>query len=215
MKKIFIGLVIFLTAALILMTACQPIVPTTECAEDYECVPEQCCHATDCIPSSQKQVCTELCTNLCVPGTIDCGGYCSCNTGQCTAHYAISITQTSCAQDSDCACGKNIATGECFYGNKDYVNVSQQCPDFCTGIAGNLEIKCVDNKCVQQVKAECTTDSDCIPAECCHATDCKPGTEVPECAAVLCSAICMPGTIDCGGGCACENGKCVAELNDL
>ncbi len=53
-----------------------------------------------------------------------------------------------CMQDSDCACGKNAA-GDCFYGNKDYVNVSQQCPDFCTGIAAMFEIKCVENECTQ------------------------------------------------------------------
>jgi hypothetical protein len=54
-----------------------------------------------------------------------------------------------CEQDSDCACGKSIETGDCFYGNKAFVNTSQQCPDFCTGIAGNLVIKCVDNTCKQ------------------------------------------------------------------
>jgi len=54
-----------------------------------------------------------------------------------------------CEQDSDCACGKSIETGDCFYGNKAFVDTSQQCPDFCTGIAGNLVIKCVDNICKQ------------------------------------------------------------------
>ena len=54
-----------------------------------------------------------------------------------------------CEQDNDCACGKDIETGNCFYGNKNYVEVSEQCPDFCTGIAGNLIIKCVDNTCTQ------------------------------------------------------------------
>ena len=54
-----------------------------------------------------------------------------------------------CEQDSDCACGKSIETGDCFYGNKAFVDTSQQCPDFCTGIAGNLVIECVDNTCKQ------------------------------------------------------------------
>lgn len=55
-----------------------------------------------------------------------------------------------CEQDSDCKCGKKINTEDCFYGNKNYVNASQQCPDFCTGIAGNLRIKCINNKCEQE-----------------------------------------------------------------
>lgn len=54
-----------------------------------------------------------------------------------------------CSQDQDCSCGTHIETGECFYGNKNYVNTSQQCPDFCTGISGDLDIKCVNEKCVQ------------------------------------------------------------------
>lgn len=59
-------------------------------------------------------------------------------------------TEKYCEVDADCACGVHTGTtGNCFYGNKKYVNTLQQCPDFCTGIAGNLGIKCVDNGCEQ------------------------------------------------------------------
>lgn len=58
-----------------------------------------------------------------------------------------------CSVDADCVCGgidKN--TGDCFVGNKLYssanVDFSKDCPDFCTGIAGHLETKCVGNKCM-------------------------------------------------------------------
>ncbi|MBN2459232.1 hypothetical protein JXB28_03015 [Candidatus Woesearchaeota archaeon] len=130
------------------------------------------------------------------------------------------MLDTACTSDSDCACGTRINTGECFIGNKAYVNVEKQCPDFCTGIAGNLYIKCVSGNCQQlnrnpEAEAECTTDSDCIPAQCCHPTTCKPGKEQPECAAVLCDMSCQPGTMDCGGKCVCQEGKCVAQLNDM
>jgi hypothetical protein len=130
------------------------------------------------------------------------------------------VNQKSCAADSDCACGTHVDTGDCFYGNKAYVNVEKQCPDFCTGIAGNLYTKCVSGTCQQlnrnpETEAECTTDSDCIPAQCCHPTTCKPGTEQPECAAVSCTADCRAGTLDCGGKCLCQEGKCVAQLNDM
>jgi hypothetical protein len=64
--------------------------------------------------------------------------------------YAFSQdTKTYCNSDDDCACGVYIETGDCFYGNKDYVDITEQCPDFCTGIAGNLKIKCVNSTCVQ------------------------------------------------------------------
>jgi hypothetical protein len=62
------------------------------------------------------------------------------------------ISESYCRTDEDCACGRHIKTNECFYGNKKYVDPSKQCPDFCAGIAGNLVIKCVDNRCKQLSK---------------------------------------------------------------
>ncbi len=59
------------------------------------------------------------------------------------------VDESYCNFDEDCACGIHKETSECFYGNKAYVDTNQQCPDFCTGIAGNLIIKCVNNECMQ------------------------------------------------------------------
>ena len=64
---------------------------------------------------------------------------------------STSISEKYCQQDSDCACGRHKTTGDCFYGNKNYVDTGKQCPDFCTGIAGNLEIRCVNNECIQKI----------------------------------------------------------------
>jgi len=128
------------------------------------------------------------------------------------------VSETACSTDSDCACGTHITTGDCFAGNKAFVNVEKQCPDYCTGIAAMFETKCIDNDCMIvriETPASCTTDADCIPDACCHPTGCKAGTEMPECAAVLCDASCQPGTLDCGGKCLCQDGKCAAQLNDL
>lgn len=66
----------------------------------------------------------------------------------CTQPGSDVPVEKRCVQDSDCACGKNAA-GECFYGNINYVNVEEQCPDFCTGIAAMFEIRCVENECTQ------------------------------------------------------------------
>ncbi|MCX8158205.1 MAG: DUF333 domain-containing protein [Candidatus Diapherotrites archaeon] len=52
-----------------------------------------------------------------------------------------------CISDEDCACGTNVSTGDCFVGSKEFVNIAKQCPDFCTGIAGHLETKCVNHQC--------------------------------------------------------------------
>jgi hypothetical protein len=60
------------------------------------------------------------------------------------------LSDKYCASDSDCACGVNIKTGDCFFGNKNFVNVSRQCPDFCNGIAANIEIRCVNSTCVHR-----------------------------------------------------------------
>ncbi|MBN2202684.1 MAG: hypothetical protein JW700_00660 [Candidatus Aenigmarchaeota archaeon] len=60
------------------------------------------------------------------------------------------VDQKYCNVDSDCECGIHVETGECFIGNNEYVDTSIQCPDFCTWIAGNLEISCVDNICIQK-----------------------------------------------------------------
>ena len=54
-----------------------------------------------------------------------------------------------CEADADCSCGMRKGTDECFYGNSAYVDASRQCPDFCTGIGGNLVIKCMDRQCKQ------------------------------------------------------------------
>lgn len=60
----------------------------------------------------------------------------------------VLVDEKYCSVDADCACGTNVRTQQCFYGNKNYVG-AKQCPDFCSGFAGNLEIKCVKSECVQ------------------------------------------------------------------
>ncbi len=69
--------------------------------------------------------------------------------------------------------------------------------------------------CTEQVVevAECSTDADCVAATCCHASECVPKAEAPDCKRAMCTMDCRPGTLDCGqGGCVCNNGKCDIEL---
>jgi hypothetical protein len=61
----------------------------------------------------------------------------------------IVVDEKSCKVDSDCSCGVHVKTNDCFFGNKDFVNSSKQCPDFCTGIAAMFETRCVEKVCTQ------------------------------------------------------------------
>ena len=58
-------------------------------------------------------------------------------------------TENYCKTDEDCVCGVHKTNKSCFYGNKNYVDTDQQCLDFCTGIFGNLQIRCISNECKQ------------------------------------------------------------------
>ncbi|MAG60742.1 hypothetical protein CL619_03050 [archaeon] len=56
---------------------------------------------------------------------------------------------------------------------------------------------------------QCTQDSDCVAATCCHATDAVNVDNAPDCTGILCSADCQEGTMDCGQARAnCVEGAC-------
>lgn len=125
-----------------------------------------------------------------------------------------------CSADSDCICGGiDKSTKDCFVGNKDYyesgaVDKEKYCPDFCTGIAGNIITKCVENKCVNVNKntfPECRSDSDCVPSDCFHASSCVPKSKAPKCEDIFGTTECRQGTLDCGGSCACDTGRCTTK----
>jgi len=62
----------------------------------------------------------------------------------------------------------------------------------------------------QPPETECSADGDCVPAQCCHPTDCVKKELKPDCTGILCTMECAPGTMDCGQGhCACVDNKCV------
>lgn len=63
---------------------------------------------------------------------------------------------------------------------------------------------------VRPPDADCRSDSDCVPARCCHPTACVPKSQNPDCKGMFCTQDCRPGTLDCGGRCACEDARCVA-----
>ena len=61
--------------------------------------------------------------------------------------------------------------------------------------------------------SECDPDiaSSCVKATCCHATSCIAAEKAPNCSNTMCTQECEPNTLDCGGSCSCEQGKCTAK----
>ncbi|MBS3074963.1 hypothetical protein J4429_00730 [Candidatus Pacearchaeota archaeon] len=77
---------------------------------------------------------------------------CKCEKNKCIGSEKNVTDYNYCERDTDCACGTNIQTGECFIGNKKYVNETKQCPDYCSGFAANLINRCENNKCISSNK---------------------------------------------------------------
>lgn len=61
-------------------------------------------------------------------------------------------------------------------------------------------------------EVSCQTDADCVKDSCCHARSCMAASSAPDCSSVMCTADCQAGTMDCNGGCLCQDGKCAARL---
>ncbi|MEW5896958.1 MAG: hypothetical protein AB1668_04660 [Nanoarchaeota archaeon] len=60
---------------------------------------------------------------------------------------------------------------------------------------------------------KCSVDSDCVQAACCHASDAVNKEYGPDCTGRICTAVCQPGTIDCGQGkIKCVKGECKAVM---
>ena len=94
-------------------------------------------------------------------------GIIGCGNAETTSSNEI-VAKDHCEIDSDCICGGKDPDGGCFLGNKDYYNKyvdkSEDCPGFCTGVAGNIVVRCIDSKCVQMF--ECLTDAECFGGRC-------------------------------------------------
>ncbi len=59
----------------------------------------------------------------------------------------------------------------------------------------------------------CQSDADCVPVCGCHPAACVAKATAPACEeGLMCTQECRPGTMDCGGGCLCKDGRCAARL---
>ena len=67
---------------------------------------------------------------------------------------------------------------------------------------------------VVATKVPCSEDADCVKDSCCHASSCVATANAPSCADTMCTMDCRAGTMDCYGGCLCQDGFCAAEIWD-
>jgi len=87
------------------------------------------------------------CPSLCQP--VMCEIYCKygfkVDENGCEICECIEID--CCETVDDCACGIDIINDDCAVGNREFINTSESCPDFCGGIDGQLKIKCIEKHC--------------------------------------------------------------------
>ena len=76
----------------------------------------------------------------------------SASEGPGTAPPSGGVSTGPCQRDDECACGTNQKTGQCAFGLASEIDQKKQCPDFCTGFAGNARITCQQGKCVRVTK---------------------------------------------------------------
>jgi len=53
---------------------------------------------------------------------------------------------------------------------------------------------------VGKTGSEDLAEEKCVPASCCHASECVWESEAPNCSGSICTAVCMAGSMDCGAG---------------
>lgn len=67
--------------------------------------------------------------------------------------------------------------------------------------------------CSVPAEKRCATDTDCLPTPCCHPNDAVNKESAPDCGGLLCTAECVPDTLDCGQGeVKCLQGACTALI---
>ena len=67
----------------------------------------------------------------------------------------------------------------------------------------------------EEIGEEIGEELRCVPASCCHVSECVLKSEAPNCSGRLCSMSCEPGTLDCGQGrCEYVDGECGVVWNE-
>lgn len=79
------------------------------------------------------------------------------------------------------------------------------------GLDNGLE----ENQTLKDALKEYGKEGVCVPATCCHPTECVSLNDAPNCSDVMCTMNCQPNTMDCGQGeCKFIDGKCQIIWNE-
>jgi len=77
-----------------------------------------------------------------------------------------------------------------------------------SGLGNGLENETLDDALDEYLGEEC------VPASCCHATECVLKSKAPNCDGMMCSMVCS-GPLDCGAGsCKYIDGECEVVKNE-
>lgn len=174
------------------------------------------CPATvDCIKDPQNTACiTSAGNDGAGPGGATGAGA----TGNTVAtNQSAASCSKSCASVEDCACGRDAANGACAVGRKECIDASKQCPDFCTGITGKMQVQCVNQRCAVVApppdegacSTTCTTDTDCACGKDARNGRCAVGRKECIDTASQCPDFCSGITGKLRTQCA--NGACVVK----
>jgi hypothetical protein len=142
------------------------------------------------------------------------------------ACLACPFATAACSTDTDCA--RNLC---CQATGCVEASAAPDCSVvLCAAVCSSNTLDCGQGRCVCHAGAcavewnsnspaptssppdardQCALDSECIPADCCHASRCISIRRSPTCTDAACTEECRAGTLDCGyGACACLRGRC-------
>lgn len=174
-----------------------------------------CPSTVDCVKEPQNSACITSIGNDSGAGSSGASGVgATGNTG--TSQSAASCSR-ACASVTDCACGRDTANGACAVGRKECIDTASQCPDFCTGITGKMQLQCVNQLCAlvtpgpddSSCSKTCTTDAECACGKDARTGGCAVGRKECIDTARQCPDFCtgITGKLRT----QCVNGTCVVK----
>ncbi len=121
-----------------------------------------------------------------------------CNGQLCGTSFELMNLSATCEWDLRHECLKKTSC-DCINGS-------------CIWAINDEYLKCMQDYNVSESRIYCETDSDCVPAECCHPSECVNRGYMPDCFNISCDMSCET-CLDCGGGeCVCFMNECVVRM---
>lgn len=175
-----------------------------------------CPPTVDCVKEPQNSACVT--SAGAAPGVSSIGDSGVGATGNtATTNQSAANCSKACTSVADCACGRDVANGSCAVGRKECIDVSRQCPDFCTGITGKMQLQCVNQLCSlvmpgpgeSSCSKTCAADTDCACGRDARTGACAVGRKECINTASQCPDFCSGITGNLRAQCA--DGTCVVK----